>query len=359
MQAIKDSRSDCELIASLWGWSPFMDWTESQTMRGIELLDKDISLMFVSEYDLAIEKGGVKSRIIDYSLGNPGPSEISKKIMEKGRETGHKIYAKIQINDSWECSAVPYLPVFDLVYEHLKNLNGFGVRDFMLTWTLGGYPSPMTDLVADFIEEGENFSLDKWYQRQFGEHADKMQSAVGYFSRAFAEFPFSIDSLYYSPKTLGAANLWSLAPDGKKSCMVCYAYDDYESWISPYPYDVYVRQYEKLLTLWEKGIALLAGGEGREKEVAVYAEAAYLHFKADLLQTKFAFYKREKGKYTAEIERILQEEKAIIERLMAIVSAYTTVGYEASNHYFYHESNLYEKYLNVLKLEEEQRTVSS
>lgn len=359
MRAIRDSRSDCELIASLWGWSPFMDWTESQTMRGIELLDKDISLMFVSEYDLAIEKGGVKSRIIDYSLGNPGPSEISKKIMEKGRETGHKIYAKIQINDSWECSAVPYLPVFDLVYEHLKNLNGFGVRDFMLTWTLGGYPSPMTDLVADFIEEGENFSLDKWYQRQFGEHADKMQSAVGYFSQAFAEFPFSIDSLYYSPKTLGAANLWSLAPDGKKSCMVCYAYDDYESWISPYPYDVYVRQYEKLLTLWEKGIALLAGGEGREKEVAVYAEAAYLHFKADLLQTKFAFYKREKGKYTAEIERILQEEKALIERLLAIVSAYPTVGYEASNHYFYHESNLYEKYLNVLKLEEEQRTVSS
>ena len=341
MRAIRDGGSGARLIANLWGWSPFMDWTERQTMRGIELLDEEISLMFVSEYDLAIEKGGVKSRIIDYSLGNPGPREISKKIREKGRATGHKIYAKIQINDSWECSAVPYLPVFDLVYEHLKNLNGYGVRDFMLTWTLGGYPSPMTDLVADFIEEGENFSLDKWYQRQFGEHADKMQSAVGYFSRAFAEFPFSIDSLYYSPKTLGAANLWSLAPDGKKSCMVCYAYDDYESWISPYPYDVYVRQYEKLLTLWEKGIALLAGGEGREKEVAVYAEAAYLHFKADLLQTKFAFYKREKGKYTAEIERVLQEEKALIERLLAIVSAYPTVGYEASNHYFYHESNIY------------------
>ena len=52
MRAIRDSRSDCELIANLWGWSSFMDWSEEQTMHGIELLDKDISVMFVSEYEV-------------------------------------------------------------------------------------------------------------------------------------------------------------------------------------------------------------------------------------------------------------------------------------------------------------------
>jgi hypothetical protein len=56
--------------------------------------------MCVSEYDLNIEKGGIKSRIIDYSIGNPGPSEITKKTLKKARMEGHKIYAKIQTNKS-------------------------------------------------------------------------------------------------------------------------------------------------------------------------------------------------------------------------------------------------------------------
>lgn len=353
MRAIRDSRSDCELIANLWGWSSFMDWSEEQTMRGIELLDKDISVMFVSEYDLAIEKGGVKSRIIDYSLGNPGPSEISKKGIEKAKSEGHKTYAKIQINNSWECSAAAYLPVFDLVYEHLTNLKAVGVQDFMLTWTLGGYPSPMMGLVADFVEQGEKFSLKSWYDKQFGEYSSKMQSAVGYFSQAFREYPFSIDSLYYSPKTLGLANLWQLMPDEKKSCMVCYSYDDFENWISPYPYERYISQYEKLLALWEKGIALLENADDeRVNEVKVYAETAYLHFKADVLQTKFSYFKRNIAGYQSEIAELLREEKECIVRLLAILAECPAVGYETSNHYFYNESNLTEKILNIEKIKE-------
>lgn len=353
MRAIRDSRSDCELIANLWGWSSFMDWSEEQTMHGIKLLDKDISVMVVSEYDLEIEKGGVKSRIIDYSLGNPGPSEISKKSMEKAKSEGHKTYAKIQINNSWECSAAAYLPVFDLVYEHLTNLKAVGVQEFMLTWTLGGYPSPMMGLVADFVEQGEKFSLESWYDKQFGEYSSKMQSAVGYFSQAFREYPFSIDSLYYSPKTLGLANLWQLMPDKKKSCMVCYSYDDFENWIFPYPYERYISQYEKLLALWEKGIALLENADDeRVNEVKVYAETAYLHFQADVLQTKFSYFKRDIAGYKSEITELLREEKDCIVRLLAILAECPAVGYETSNHYFYNESNLTEKILNIEKIKE-------
>ena len=86
MRAIRESGSNAELIANLWGWSPFMEWTEAQTQRGVELLDKDISVMCVSEYDLAIEKGGVESKIIDYSISNPGPSEITKNALKKAVE---------------------------------------------------------------------------------------------------------------------------------------------------------------------------------------------------------------------------------------------------------------------------------
>lgn len=354
MRAVRDSGSECELIANLWGWSPFMDWTEEQTMRGIELLDKDISVMCVSEYDLEISKGGVKSRIIDYSISNPGPSAISRKIFAKARREGHKLYAKIQINNSWECSAAPSLPVYDLVYEHLDNLRAEGVGDYMLTWTLGGYPSEMMRLVNDYVGQAENFSLDEWYKSRFGERFEEVKQAVSCFSRGFREFPFSIESLYYSPKTLGVANLWSLEQSEKQSTMVCFSYDDYENWIKPYPYEIYVSQYEKLLQSCEKAISVFESiGEGKVSEITLNSKAAYIHFKSDLLQTQFSYYKRDAKKRLSELMRILQQEKEIVIELLEIICKNPTIGYEASNHYFYNERNLIEKYINIEKIEDE------
>ena len=50
--------------------------------------------------------------------------------------------AKVQLNNTWELSAVPSLPVLDLVAEHCANLSTAGADGMMLSWSLGGYPSP-------------------------------------------------------------------------------------------------------------------------------------------------------------------------------------------------------------------------
>ncbi len=350
-KAIEDSGSDAELIANLWGWSPFMEWTEEQTLRGVELLDKNISVMCVSEYDLAIEKGGVKNRIIDYSISNPGPSDITKKTLKKAREAGHKVYAKIQINNSWECSAVPYLPVFDLVYEHLQNLAELDIKDYMLTWTLGGYPSPMLGMVSEYAEDTENFSLEKWYQRVYKKEHKTVKEAVRHFCEGFREYPFSIDSLYFSPKTLGCANLWSLEKDEKKSSMVCYAFDDYENWTKPYSIEIYLCQYEKLLKEWEKGCTILEGTQGDSvSEIKQFAKAAYAHFKSDYLQTKFSYLKQDKQKNVEALKKILVDEKANTSQLLQVVYQNAYIGFEASNHYFYTDRNLMEKILLIERL---------
>ena len=350
-KAIRDSGSDAELIANLWGWSPFMEWTEEQTLRGVELLDKNISVLCVSEYDLDIEKGGVKSRIIDYSMSNPGPSEITKKTLSKAAAQGNKIYAKIQTNNSWECSAVPYLPVFDLLYEHLVNLSKIGVENYMLTWTLGGYPSPMLSMASAYAQDGEKFSLDRWYQEEYGDDSSLVKQAVGQFCKGFREYPFSIDSLYFSPKTLGCANLWDLEKQQKQSTMVCYAYDDFESWTQPYPVDIYLSQYEKLLVEWEKGVALLEGNSSKKvHELTIFARAAFAHFKADYLQTKFALLKRNRVENREEIAKLLQEEKGNAEALLSLLYEDGRIGFEASNHYYYTDRNLVEKILLVDKL---------
>ena len=352
-KAIRDSGKDVELIANLWGWSPFTGWTEEQTLRGVEMLDKDISVLCVSEYDLDIEKGGVKSKIIDYSISNPGPSEITKKTLKKAGERGNKTYAKIQTNNSWECSAVPYLPVFDLLYEHLKNLSQIGVKDYMLTWTLGGYPSPMLSMVASYAQDSKSFNLDKWYQEEYGDDCKLVKKAVGHFCEGFKDYPFSIDGLYFSPKTLGSANLWSLEKQEKRSTMVCYAYDDFENWTQPYPVDIYLSQYEKLLLEWKKGLDILHRDlAGKFGELTTFAKAAFAHFKADYLQTKFAMLKRDKEKNRAALKGLLQEEKSNAEMLLSLLYEDGRIGFEASNHYYYTDRNLVEKIILMDQLSE-------
>ena len=348
-RAIRDSGSEAEIIANLWGWSPFMQWTEEQTLAGVELLDKDISVLCVSEYDLNIEKGGIKSRIIDYSIGNPGPSEITKKTLKKATEKGHKIYAKIQTNNSWECSAVPYLPVFDLVYEHIKNLTSIGIENYMLTWTLGGYPSPMLGMVSSYSEDSEVFELNEWYKKVFRKDSDCVHNAVRLFCEGFSEYPFSIDSLYYSPKTLGAANLWGLESQENLSTMVCFAFDDYENWIKPYSIDIYLSQYDKLLNLWSQGLDELEKLKETPliKELKIYAKAAYSHFQSDYFQTKFSVFKRDILNNRKEIMSVLLQERVNTENLLTLYYQNSKVGFEASNHYYYTERNLLEKIINL------------
>lgn len=351
-RAMRDSGCGGELIANLWGWSPYMGWSEEQIWRGIELLDRDISVMCVSEYDLEIEKGGVKNKVIDYSISNPGPSEITRKIIENARTSGHKVYAKIQASNSWECAAVPYIPVFDLVYEHIRNLHDLGVDDLFLTWTQGGYPSPSVALACDF---DENFDLEKWYENSFGDV--KVRDAVATLCRAFREYPFSVQALYLSPHTLGSANLWDISPEEKGSTMVCFAYDDYQSWVYPYGAEVYLSQMDILRYFWEEGIEALESVCKSEKteELLRYAETVYCHYMSDILQTKFALRKRENDR--EGMAKCLREEKANAEKLLSLVRHDARIGYEASNHYFYTERNLLEKILrmdnfeNLLKTE--------
>ena len=345
-KAIRDSGEKTELIANLWGWSPFTGWSEEQTLKGIELLDKDISVMCVSEYDLEIEKGGIKSKIIDYSMSNPGPSQITKKALKKASEKGHKIYAKIQANNSWECSAIPYLPVFDLLYEHLQNLYEIGVKDYMLTWTLGGYPSPMLGMVSKFAQNPDGFNLDEWYREQFGENFSIVKQAVNHFCEGFREYPFSLDELYFSPKTLGPANLWSLEDENMRSTMVCYSFDDYENWIKPYSIEVYLSQYEKLIKNWEEGCKTLDNVNSPAlSQLKIFAKVALCHFKSSYLQTSFAYSKRNIAKNKTQLKTIIKSEKDNAILLLDMLYKNACVGFEASNHYYYTDRNIIEKIL--------------
>ncbi len=346
MKAIKDSGAPTKLLANLWSWSYLMGFTEDDLQKGIENLDEDIGVLCVSEFDLEFKKGGVPIRLIDYSISNPGPSEFTKLGFSIARDCGHKVYAKIQASNSWECSAVPYIPAFDLVKQHLENLAEVGVTDYMLSWTLGGYPSPTLGLVAAH-KTGK--SLDEWYDEYYGETAKLVHEGVKKICEGFVSYPFSIASLYNSPKTLGPANLWSKEREYNTSTMTCFGFDDYESWIEPFPYETYVALYKALLEKWAEGIEILqsAPQTAKVKELVRMAETAYVHFESDYLQTRYSYLKRNWNENEAELREIIGTARKGTEKLISLMHEDARIGFEAANHYFYTDRNLIEKILNL------------
>ena len=348
-RAIVDAGRDTELIANLWSWAETRGWTNAQIKRGIDLLDPAISVLQNSEFDLPFTKGGIDNRVVDYSISNPGPSPVSADALTYAASIGHKVYAKIQANNSWECSAVPYLPVFDLVAEHIDNLERIGVSNYMLSWTLGGYPSPTLNYIANH----KNMTLDEWYSYYFGELGEPIHEAVRVISEGFREYPFSCDHLYFSPQTLGPYNMWTLYPEEKRSMMVSLVFDDLELWCEKYPYEVFVSQTEKMLEKWKRGLSMLRALEGKNLELDSlirFTEAAYIHLNADLIQTKYAYLKRSVKENKEELSSLIRESRDDALRLAELASLEPTIGFEASNHYYYSPRLLIEKALNADKL---------
>ncbi len=78
MEALGDVPAP-KLIVWDWGWRPGWGW------QIIPALPKEVMLMSVSEWDVEIERGGVKSAIGEYSISAIGPGPRAK---EHGRWRG-------------------------------------------------------------------------------------------------------------------------------------------------------------------------------------------------------------------------------------------------------------------------------
>ena len=247
-KASKDSKKNIEIIANIWGWSKFMGWTDKNTLHGISLLDKSISVLAVSEYDLKIKHAKKSLSLVDYSISNIGPSEVTKKMLSYARKLGHKVYAKIQVNNSWECSAVPFYPNYFSLAQHVKNLSAIGVNDFFCSWTLGGYPSLNFVLVNELIKNPK-LNINNFLEKNFGK---KLSLGIKEFDSALKYYPFSVDNLYFGPKTLGLTNLWKIH-ESEESSMVCFSRNDYEKWIHPFPGAVEFLHNKERYCLWLQG----------------------------------------------------------------------------------------------------------
>ncbi|BBI33895.1 hypothetical protein [Cohnella abietis] len=360
------AKPDARILCWTWGWSNHGGWTEQDRITAIAALPDNAIVMCTSEEAIKTSIAGIPGEVIDYSMSIVGPGEKSLHSWQAASARGLRTAAKVQFNNTWECSAVPFLPVFQQLEEHLNRLNASGVSALMLSWTLGGYPSINLELAAEYYwdtDKGDT-GIGALLKGKFGNEAGQLiAKATNAFSRAFREFPFDLNVLYTAPQNYGPANLLYMKPTGFDATMIGFPYDDLKGWRGIYPESVFAKQFKKLSFGWKKGLQLLEKSrklvlpeaEREFDSLITAASAAYFHFHSTYLQIEFV---RARNRYAAtkqegtrlktcrKLIEIVCEETNNVLQLYNLVITDSRIGFEASNHYYYTVQDLKEKIIN-------------
>ncbi len=348
----------------VWDWG----WPNPWCQAIINALPKDVYLMSVSEWDLPITRGGVSTAVGEYSMSAVGPGPRATNNWRLAHKAGLKTVAKVQVNCTWELSTVPYLPVMNLVAQHCERLANAGVEDMMLSWTLGGYPSPNLQLANMFSRRPTPTADDALHELAVTRYGPKAApsalAAWTAFSNAFSEFPYHGSALYNGPLQLGPANLLYLTPTGYAATMVGFPYDDLNAWRAVYPANVFSQQLHKVADGWREGLQIwddviknadTAPATKHAQIDKLRATTAYCHFESAANQVDFILARNAlaaahdsaaRRTLVQKMNSLIDKETRLAIQLFAIARQDSTIGYEASNHYFYYPLDLLEKAIN-------------
>jgi hypothetical protein len=265
---------------------------------------------------------------------------------------------------------VPYFPTFDLVAEHIRNLKAEGVRHTMLSWTLGGAPSPNLDLTCGILDgrytgDESRQMIENVFPEKCRETVYKSQKIM---CDAFREFPFTVSVLYNSPSSaFGPRAMFYAEPTHRHSSMVGVVWDNLDGWrgVYPpntktgYPEEVFEEQYAKMVAGFEKALEIIKACDDTSPEFVEFrtcAEGMLEHFLTTFNLTRFVRARNALLDGKSEIDgkdakkvildAIDSEEENVINAIRT-QSETSKIGFEASNHYNYSRQNLLEKLLNV------------
>ncbi|MFO1093754.1 MAG: hypothetical protein U0992_10650 [Planctomycetaceae bacterium] len=353
-EGVHRSSPQAQVLCWDWGWAGHGDAPDH-----IAKLPANVWLLSVSEWAQPFERGGLPGKVGEYSISVVGPGPRAARHWQLAKARGLKTAARVSFNSTWELSTVPYLPVMDLVAEHCANLTAAHVDGLMLSWSLGGYPSPNLKVAERIIgREGvdRHAVLDEIAADRYGTAAaPHARQAWTAFSNAFREFPYGL-GLYTAPQQFGPANLLYGTPTGYRATMTCYPYDDLGSWRGMYPADVLAGQFEKIAVGWSAGLAdmeqaaALATPDKRSvaDEDLLIASAAQTYWASIANQVRFitardALAQADSPARRAELVQLLDNEIPLARRLFDLATQDSRIGFEAANHYFYLPLDLAEK----------------
>lgn len=352
-----------------WGWPDGLAWGKNRwAAEVIKQLPDKVYHMSVSEWSLPLHRGGVNTTVGEYSISAVGPGPRALRLWDLARSRGLKTIAKVQVNNTWEISAIPYLPVMNLIGQHIKNLQKENVDGLMLSWSLGGYPSPNLELVKQ-IQDHPTRSLDRSLLEIAGHRygamaAPEVVKAWDIFSTAFTEFPYGL-SVYTAPMSYGAFNPFYPVPTGKNATMLGFPFDDLEQWRGVYPTRVLADQFVKLADGWEEGLPHLKNAlakaantaqETNAREDLRFASTAWIHFRSVANQIRFIMARdnlltgdlptNEKAASIKTMEDITRDEIQLSRQIYRLCKEDSRIGFEASNHYYYFPLDFVGKVVN-------------
>lgn len=346
------AKPDAEAIAYEWGWD------KAWNLEVVDLMNQNQIVLAVSETEKQFCISGITGDVIDYSISIVGPGEKAKRIWDKASCKNLRSCAKVQINNSWELSAVPFIPVYDLIFQHIINLKKAKVNNLMLSWTLGGCPSVNLE-IASLISK-DNITRNDFIeilQKNYGELSEIVDKSQKMFSSAFSEFPFHIGVIYNGPQNFGPMAQFFTESTGFRSSMIGFPYDHLEGWRAIYPEDVFENQFEKLVSKWSDGVSLLNTQINYQNntsfnEYVTISKAALCHFKSTYNQIRFV---RLRDKLAVEsnaetkdnILSVIHDEESVVLETIKLRLHDSRIGYEASNHYYYTLQDLKEKLINL------------
>jgi hypothetical protein len=337
----------------VWDWG----WRDEYAERIINRLDKRCTLLSVSEWSQPIERGGVASKVGEYSISSVGPGPRALEHWRYAQAAGLQTAAKVMVNATWEVSSIPVIPAINLIASHARNLNQAGVKDVVMTWSVGGYPSVNYTVFQKMLAD-PSANLAQIAKDCYGESAGpSVCQAWREFSDGFAEYPYHINTLYKGPQHVGPANLFYPKPTGWKATMVGFPYDDLNSWRSIYPADIYISQNRRVADGFERGAEILKQTIARETDSSIRqmletdlrrALGFKCIFRSIVNQSTF-LQCRDNGDSDG-MEAAVESEIANVREFIPLCDEDPTFGFESSNHYFFVRQDLLEKLINLESL---------
>lgn len=347
-RGVHRSAPTARVLAYAWGWVIRSEEREEDYEANVEFcqqvrdaLNPDIDVVAVPEHGLPVHQGGVTTRVIDYSISQRGVSRETAAIWRLFHEDNRKAIAKVQLNNSWELSALPWLPVPFAVQENLQEWQNHGVDGLMLSWTLGSYPSGNLILLSRTPQQlADDLTSNPTEQ-------DSLLEAWRIASDAFRRFPFDLYVLYFSPLTLGPRNLFFQEPTGYHACMVNFCYDDLKLWCGPYSPEFAFERFHEIGLAFERAAELLSTASPALLEQQNLLKAASAIFQSAANHIDFV---QNRKSAPEKLHAILESEIQCALTLLDCQAKDARIGFEASNHYFFTPNDLVEKILNCRQI---------
>lgn len=378
VEGIRAAGSSAEFMA----WSYFVT-TQRDTapitplLKVLEKTNPDVIWLGNFEHGGVKESCGKQMAVHEYSLSCVGPSDDFQRMAEHASQTGHRMYAKLQVGTSYELSSVPYVPVPGIEFVKIQRARELGVTGSMLTWIPGGFPSPMLKAAGESAFEPEVSEQDFLHRLAAIEWGEAAANGVARAWRIFAEawqrYPFDIQVIYWGPITRSPAYQLHLEREPNHAKPYNWGFtrkrepqpweDDLSRWTGEFSPQQISEAFREMAAAWLEGIHTLQSARPLvdpdeievDRQLAV-AQAIRLQFLSaanvyefyDVRDTLLICDKSEHPKKLQRMYEVAVDDVELARQMKQLMEVEPRLGFESEIYAFsYSVSLLEEKILQV------------